>query len=91
MEYDLKKDLHSAISLFSKGSFVPGDRIGFEDQLITSRAYNKDGLLLQMGESMKPINEIMKSKARPDLGYLPVGNIDLLQFFGERFGSQDRV
>ena len=54
-----------------------------------AKAYNNDGLLLQMGDSMKPINEIIKSKARPDFGELPVGNIDLLSFFGERFGSQE--
>ena len=77
-------DLHSAVSLFSKGTgllgrhnwpfrgrpwspdigpFVPGDRIGYENEHITAKAYNKDGLLLQMGDSMKPIDEIIKSKA----------------------------
>ena len=46
-----------------KGPFVPGDRIGFENEHITAKAYNKDGLLLQMGDSMKPIDEIIKSKS----------------------------
>ena len=46
-----------------KGPFVPGDRIGYENEHITAKAYNKDGLLLQMGDSMKPIDEIIKSKS----------------------------
>ena len=41
---------------------MPGDRIGYENEHITAKAYNKDGLLLQMGDSMKPIDEIIKSK-----------------------------
>ena len=45
-----------------EGPFVPGDRIGYENEHITAKAYNKDGLLLQMGDSMKPIDEIIKSK-----------------------------
>ena len=38
-------------------------RIGYENEHITAKAYNKDGLLLQMGDSMKPIDEIIKSKS----------------------------
>ena len=49
-----------------KGPFVPGDRIGFENEHILAKAYNKNGLLLQMGDSMKPINEIIKSKVSMD-------------------------
>ena len=45
-----------------EGPFVPGDRIGYENEHITAKAYNKDGLLLQMGDSMKPIDAIIKSK-----------------------------
>ena len=50
-----------------KGPFVPGDRIGFENENILAKAYNKDGLLLQMGDSIKPINEIIKSKVSMDV------------------------
>ena len=49
-------DLHSAISLFSMGPFVPGDRIGFENEIILNRAFNKNGLLLRMDHPMTPIN-----------------------------------
>ena len=44
---------------------MPGDRIGYENEHIT--AYNKDGLLLQMGDSMKPIDESQGFKDRNNL------------------------
>ena len=81
-------ELHAAVALFSKGPFVPGDRIGYENQRLLARAYNKDGLLLQMSESMKPLDTLMLAKARPDSPNGPPGAAGpgdrLEHMFGQR-------
>ena len=81
-------DLHAAVSLFSMGPFVPGDRIGYEDELILSRAYRSDGFLLRMSQPMTPIDNSLVAKARSDALDGPNGANSLLNIFGERFGGQ---
>lgn len=81
-------DLHAAVALFSMGPFVPGDRVGYEDELILSRAYNADGLLLRMDQPMIPIDTELAKKARNDTIGPNSDNLDLLSIFGSRFGSQ---
>ena len=55
-----------------------------------ARAYNKDGLLLQMSESMKPLDTLMLAKSRPDSPNGPPGQSPDHgpNLFGQRWGAQ---
>ena len=81
-------DLHAAVSLFSMGPFVPGDRTGYEDELILSRSYNANGLLLRLDEPLTPIDAELIRKARNETNGPSSGHAERLDIFGDRFGSQ---